>query len=141
MRILITGSRYWHCRRAMITMMHRMIEKHGAADLVFVHGACPNGADKAMETVCNDFVVRQEPHPADWDKHGTPAGPIRNSEMVKLGADLCLVFSQDLKNSPGTKDCARKAIAAGIPTWLIDNDDAKPTKLKANDPRLEKIAS
>lgn len=140
MRILITGSRYWHCRRAMIEMMHRMIEKHGAENLTFVHGGDTHGAENAMKGVCEDFKVSQEVHPVDWTSTAEMPFSDRNNAMIKLGAEMCIVFTQDLKNTPNVKDLTTKAILHGIPTWLIDNDDAKPTKLKATDPRLEKTS-
>jgi hypothetical protein len=36
----------------------------------------------------------------------------------------------------GTKNCARRAIRAGIPTYLIDSEGAKPKRLKESDDRL-----
>jgi hypothetical protein len=74
---------------------------------------------------------------ADWDRFGKRAGPIRNAEMVAAGAMLCLAFHRFLPGSKGTKDCARRALAAGIPTWLIDSDAGIPRRLRADDPRLE----
>jgi len=40
-------------------------------------------------------------------------------------------------NGKGTKDYCRQAIEAGIPTNLVDSDEAKPKRLRADDPRLE----
>jgi hypothetical protein len=48
--------------------------------------------------------------------------------------DLC---GQPHKSSRGTKDCARRAIAAGIPTYLIDSEAARPKRLHADDSRLK----
>jgi hypothetical protein len=57
--------------------------------------------------------------------------------MVDAGAGVCIAVHRFLMNSKGTKDCARQAIEAGIPTYLIDSDEAKPKRLLADDPRLE----
>jgi hypothetical protein len=56
--------------------------------------------------------------------------------MVDAGAGMCLAFHRYLANSKGTRDCARRAIAAGIPTYLIDSDRARPRRLRAGDARL-----
>jgi hypothetical protein len=38
--------------------------------------------------------------------------------------------------SKDTKDCVRRAIAANIPTYLIDSDKAEPRRLRDDDGRL-----
>jgi hypothetical protein len=55
---------------------------------------------------------------------------------VGAGADLCLAVHQDIAGSKGTKGCARLAIAAGIPTWLIDSGGGEPVRLTPDDERL-----
>jgi hypothetical protein len=65
------------------------------------------------------------------------AGPVRNGEMVRAGAELCIALHRFLPGSKGTKDCCCQAIAAGIPTWLIGSEAGKPKRLVADDPRLE----
>jgi hypothetical protein len=60
-------------------------------------------------------------------------GPMRNATMVAAGADMCIALHRFLRGSKGTKDCARQAIQAGIPTYLIDSADAKPKRLSADD--------
>jgi len=56
--------------------------------------------------------------------------------MVQAGADLCIAVHKFVMNSEGTKGCARQAIEAGIPTYLIDSQKAVPKRLRAEDPRL-----
>ena len=62
--------------------------------------------------------------------------PIRNAEMVAAGAEMCLAFHRAISSSKGTKDCARRALAAGIPTYLINTEAAEPKRLQAGDARL-----
>ena len=60
------------------------------------------------------FILKE--FPADWDKNGRAAGPIRNSEMVDFIKDKenrAAIFFWDGK-SRGTGDCMRKADRAGI---------------------------
>jgi hypothetical protein len=77
-----------------------------------------------------------EAHPADSDRLGKVAGQIRNHEIVGAGAGVCLALHHFLANSRGTMDCCRQAIGAGIPTYLIDSEAARPRRLLADDPRL-----
>jgi hypothetical protein len=39
--------------------------------------------------------------------------------------------------SKGTKGCARRAIAASIPTYVIDSEAARPKRLRAGDAKLK----
>jgi hypothetical protein len=38
--------------------------------------------------------------------------------------------------SRGIKDCIRRALEAGIPTYLIGSEEAQPRRLRADDARL-----
>lgn len=149
-RIIITGSRSWYCPGLAEIIVNRLIARHGP-DLVIVHGEAP-GVDQSFAEAAEELGVDVEPHPARWDDlyapgaivrrdaRGMPynasAGPRRNSIMVAAGAGLCLALHRDIASSKGTKDCARQAIGARIPTWLVDSDEANPTRLLADDPRL-----
>jgi len=61
-----------------------------------------------------------EVHDANWQKHGNAAGPIRNQEMVDLGADV--VFAFPLGESRGTNDCIQRAVKANIPVMVYNAD-------------------
>ena len=93
--------------------------------MLLVSGACPKGLDRMAEEVAEGWRWQVERHPADWDTHKGGAGFVRNGEMVALGADLCVAFALPCEKptcrepkphlTHGTRDCARKAKAAGIP--------------------------
>lgn len=121
-RILITGSRDWTnvpYIRHMLTIAARF-----HPDAVLVHGDC-RGADRIAAGIWTGWGLPTEPHPADWS-HGRAAGPIRNTEMVNAGADLCLAFL--LPGSRGAVHCADLAEQAGITTKRFGpTDDEKAT--------------
>jgi hypothetical protein len=75
-------------------------------------------------------------HGHDWKGLGNVAGPTRNREMVQAGADLCIALHRSLASSKGTKDCVRKALAAGIDVWLIEDEQLVPKRVQAGDRRL-----
>jgi len=117
MRILITGSRDWDdfhaVENSILGALYDAEVSPYDDDIVVVHGACPTGADAAADQVGRLWAFGVEAWPADWTSHGKAAGPIRNQQMVNAGADLCLAFP--LGESRGTRDCVRRADAAGIP--------------------------
>jgi hypothetical protein len=54
--------------------------------------------------------------PADWQKHGCAAGPIRNQQMLDEGKpDLVIAFP----GGRGTADMVRRARKTGIPVREI----------------------
>lgn len=135
MRILVTGDRSWSCHRLAAEVIRRLVDRHGPG-ITIVHGGA-TGVDESFSAACNVLGIESESHPADWDGLGKRAGPIRNRRMIDATAGLCIAFHRSLANSKGTKDCARRAIEAGIPTYLINSDAAVPERLRAGDPRLE----
>lgn len=112
-RVLVTGSRSWTDREvirqalASIPVVHRALTRN----VTVVHGAA-RGADTIAAEEATKLGMAVEAHPADWERHGKAAGPIRNGEMVALGADVVLAFP--LGRSVGTRDCMRRAQRAGI---------------------------
>ena len=120
-RVLVTGSRDWDNLALLSFLIGVAIGESGRpkAEVVIVHGACPTGADTMAEQTAVTSDVMTEPHPADWDRHDKAAGPIRNQEMVDLGADICLAFFKVGAGNRGTANCAASAERAGIPVRRI----------------------
>lgn len=119
MRILVTGTRDIPNQFSLDTIINQLDDWLRLADgeMVLVHGDAPDGVDAAAaHWATHHPMVVPEPYPADWDKYGKAAGAIRNSYMVSLGADLCLGYPG--KGSKGTWDCLKKAVDAGIPTYV-----------------------
>lgn len=115
MRILVTGSRTWTDYKAIEDALCR--QDDWPSEVTIVHGDCPSGADAIANRIALRVGWTVERHPADWKRYGKRAGYIRNAEMVKLGADVCLAFIKD--GSKGATMCAELAEKAGIPTERI----------------------
>lgn len=124
MRILITGSRDWDDRLTIIRALSEFVSCHAekgydsqgnfvdwlTPNWTLVSGNCPTGAD----VICEDYAVGRfwnlELHPADWEKYGRAAGPIRNKEMVDLGANVCFAFIKNKsRGATGTVNLATDA--------------------------------
>lgn len=116
MRILVCGSRHFNDG----VLMREVLKEHfkGAGDTL-IHG-CAKGADRLSEEsiyiLFPDLgsIPSIERYPADWDKHGKAAGPIRNTQMLKEGRpDLVIAFLGP--NSRGTKNMIEQSTKANIP--------------------------
>jgi hypothetical protein len=71
-------------------------------------------AKEFWESLGPEYSTRGFPYKSELGRAG---GPIRNQEMVDAGPDLCVAFP--VPGSKGTYDCARRAEAAKIPTFII----------------------
>lgn len=116
-RILITGSRDWTDENAVAEALRDVWMGLGSdPDAIIVHGGA-SGADTLAGKAAAAMGLAVESHPADWKRHGKKAAPLRNAEMVDLGADVCVAFP--LGTSKGTWGCVKLAEAAGIPVRII----------------------
>lgn len=147
----MTGDRNWYCPDLAEGVLNRLMLKHGPTFVIVYGGA--TGIDCSFAEACGEGGIDQEAYPARWGEldhlqavirqrpNGTSynanAGPIRNQEMVDAGAELCLTFHRAISSSKWTKDCVRRALSAGIPTWLVDSEEAEPKRLQAGDARLK----
>jgi len=84
---------------------------------VLVHGACNSGADFfASMWARNRGHKKVKEYPADWEKHGNAAGPIRNQFMLEdAKPNFVIAF-------PGGKGTANMvALATGkVPVLKVD---------------------
>jgi hypothetical protein len=113
-RLLITGTRYgWdeEVLRGVLARTYTEMIDEPDEPVLLVHGAAP-GVDTQVARIWEEMGQPTEAHPADWSI-GKKAGPLRNLEMVALGADVCLAFVAP--DSRGTVHCAGAAEEAGIP--------------------------
>jgi hypothetical protein len=109
-KVLVCGGRDY-TDSAFVSYVLDVIHAKKSITLV-IHG-CANGADsfaqqwsEAHPGECTSFGV-----PADWKKHGSRAGPVRNRLMLELGKpDLVIAF----EGGAGTRDMTAAAVAAGV---------------------------
>lgn len=91
-RVLVFGPRNFRPPQMVADLLFRVI---GDGDVI-MHGACPhkrNGAGEIVEysvdALADEWAKEWSPNqpmrfPADWDRHGNPAGPIRNTDMANM---------------------------------------------------------
>lgn len=81
-----------------------------------VHGNA-KGADRLAEDWAIQAKVCPLSYPADWEKHGKTAGPIRNKQMLDNNPDIRLVVA--FPGGAGTKNMAALAKARDIKVMEI----------------------
>lgn len=129
-RVLVTGSRDWPRPASIRTALAGLKATHGR-QLFVMHGACPQGADKAAADWCTETGTDVGAYPADWASYPRAAGFIRNEAMVRTRPDLVLAFiapcvkpwcaRRQPHGSHGATDCLDRVQRAGL---LIIREDA-----------------
>lgn len=128
--ILITGAREWSNESVMRDALNRW--KDLGKQVFLIHGEC-RGADNMAGEISDEYGFTVLSKPAEWNKYGRAAGPIRNAEMVKQAASfktrgiptIVLAFHDNLEESKGTKNCVNLAKKTGLQVeiWTSKNNE------------------
>ncbi len=122
--ILVTGDRNWTDYK----LIYDILKPY--KNVTLIHGACRGVdmmCDKAAKELCFNIISK----PADWNKYGKAAGPMRNTEMVKQLVEyksngketIVLAFHDDLTNSKGTRNCISQALKYKLKVILHSHED------------------
>lgn len=93
---------------------NKILLDHDKDEIQIISGNA-KGIDKLGERYAKENGYKLLLYPANWDKYGKKAGPIRNSEMIKIANLLIAIWDG---NSKGTKDIIDKAKSHDITTYI-----------------------
>ena len=114
--VVVTGSRDWCDTAQMETILTPVLNETGA---LLLHGDC-RGADRMAASIAQRRGLVPIAMPAQWDKHGRKAGPLRNRAMrdVALSLRSCgyrvVCYAFPLPQSKGSRHCVQLMRDAGI---------------------------
>lgn len=123
MKILVCGSRDWEDPHAVYIVLAgaKTLSDSLEEPLEIVHGAA-KGADTIAGQMGDLLGATIIPVPADWNKDGKAAGPLRNQKMLDEH-DIQVTYAFRLPGkSNGTDDMVRRSKSAGIPTYVIRSE-------------------
>lgn len=110
-KIIIAGGRDFSDYELLKSKCSAIINKlWKLSDIEIVSGGA-KGADSLGEMFANEMGYDLKLFPADWDKNGMAAGPIRNKEMGDY-SDYLIAFWDE--KSKGTKHMINYAKSKGI---------------------------
>lgn len=108
MNVLVCGGRGFVNEALLYT---RLDDLHRACPItVIIHGDA-FGADRLAQCWAEKRGIEVAAFPADWDRYGRAAGPIRNRQMLEQGKPALVVA---FPGGKGTWDMIDQADRAGI---------------------------
>ena len=104
MKVIIAGGR----NITDFNLLEQVIKKSDF-DITEVVSGGASGIDSLGETwaISNNIFVRR--FPADWDKYGKSAGPIRNRQMAEYANALILIWDGKSRGSASMLRLAKEA--------------------------------
>lgn len=121
MRVLVCGSRHFKDYMFLKEVLDNFHDKNNITEII--HGAAKGADLMAAEWAMSrstsmGAAMGIRAFPADWNKHGKAAGPIRNKQMLDEGKpDKVIAFLAP--NSRGTQNMIDQATKAGKPVQVV----------------------
>ncbi len=115
MKVLVCGDRHWLGWAAIERELKRLPE-----GTTVIHGAA-QGADTIAAALGVRLGLHMKAVPAEWERFGRAAGPIRNKWMLGMEPDLVLAFHNDIRQSKGTANMIAIARKKGIEVRLFED--------------------
>lgn len=81
--IFVCGGRDYDDYETVKYVLNTIVLKRGLPPTVVVHGDA-TGADLLGKLWAIEFGFKHDPYPAEWNKYGKAAGPIRNNIMANI---------------------------------------------------------
>lgn len=75
-----------------------------------------SGVDTVAKNIAEFRDIKVHEFPADWEKHGKAAGPIRNEEMASFASHCIAVWDGE---STGTEDMIKRARAHNLIVRIV----------------------
>jgi hypothetical protein len=110
MKVIIAGSRNLENYLLVEQAMHRC-----GYDVTEVVCGCADGADTLGERWARINNIPVTEMPANWDRDGKAAGPIRNREMANYADAAVIVWDG---NSPGSRNMLAEIIRVKKPYYV-----------------------
>ena len=126
--ILVCGSRTWKD----YSIIFRILKEYKEMGYIhLIEGEC-RGADIMSRDAWTALGGKVVAVPAEWDRYGRAAGPIRNSKMLEMVPDVVIAFHGNLKESKGTIDTVSKATKMGLKVKIVGCSESETASVSSN---------
>lgn len=111
-KVIVAGTRTFSDYGMLRLVLDEILKPYD--DITIISGGA-RGADALGERYASERGYNVIRFPAEWDKYGKAAGPIRNRKMAEV-ADICVVFWDG--KSRGAKNMIEEAKNKGCTTYV-----------------------
>lgn len=115
-KVIIAGGRHFDNYQLLKDKCDYYLQNRLKESRVVIVSGHATGADALGERYAQERGLSIDAHPADWEKHGRAAGPIRNAEMAEV-ADALIAFWDG--QSRGTANMINLAKSKGLKVAIV----------------------
>lgn len=112
MKTIVAGSRHCADVGVVLTAMNE-----SGYDITEVVSGCAPGVDTLGEEIALALSIPVKRFPADWERYGRAAGPIRNRQMAEYAEALVAVL---YPGSRGTLNMIKQAKERGLTVFVYE---------------------
>lgn len=115
-RLIVAGSRDFANYELLKQKCDSLLARKRLTHSIVIASGTARGADRLGERYAVERGYQVERFPADWERDGKAAGPIRNAHMA-AHADALVAFWDGV--SSGTKDMIERAMKRDLPVRVV----------------------
>lgn len=116
-RVIVAGTRDFNDYQLLCEKCDKILANKAKDSEITIVSGTAKGADRLGERYAKERGYRIERYPADWDRDGNKAGPLRNIEMAK-NADALIAFWDG--QSRGTRHMIDTALDEELSVRIIN---------------------
>lgn len=118
-KLVIAGSREFKDYSLLSETLDKHLKNRARNKAITIISGTAKGADQLGEQYAKEKGYKIEYYPADWERYGNAAGPIRNTQMAKAADDVIVFWDG---KSAGTRNMMEAAEKENIPCTVIRID-------------------
>jgi hypothetical protein len=107
LKFIVAGSRHLPYDKVFEALLDMRLDPNywnGIYSATEIVSGCAKGADLGGEKYAEYFCIPLKKFPAEWEKYGNRAGPIRNNKMAVYADALVLIWDGKSKGSRHMKE-------------------------------------
>lgn len=127
MRTVIAGCRTVPETAEAVAALDGLIRERGLVVTEVVSGTC-RGGDRVGEAWAEANSVSVSRFPAEWEKFGRAAGPVRNARMAEVAEQVILILDRPLEETRGSLSMSREAGKRGLRVYTLTLEAPCPSR-------------